>query len=79
MSSMEGTTKLIHMINGLHDVFTSCGQNLDINLPQIAVVGSESAGKSSVLDGIVGKYVISFFLQYFHLMYDFFEITISAD
>ena len=59
-SSMEGTTSLIHLINELHDISTSCGQNLDINLPQIAVVGSQSSGKSSVLDGIVGKYVISF-------------------
>ena len=63
---MEGTTSLIHLINELHDISTSCGQNLDINLPQIAVVGSQSSGKSSVLDGIVGKYVISF--QYFNLI-----------
>lgn len=29
--------------------------NIKLNLPQIAVVGSQSCGKSSVLESIVGK------------------------
>jgi dynamin 1-like protein len=28
---------------------------LEINLPTIAVVGSQSTGKSSLLEGIIGK------------------------
>mgnify|MGYP003683306999 CR=1 FL=1 len=29
--------------------------NLDLDLPVIAVVGSQSTGKSSLLEGIIGK------------------------
>eukprot|EP01083_Nonionella_stella_P190921 706989_1 len=46
--------KLIPVINDLQDVFTAVGQN-PIDLPQIVVVGSQSCGKSSVLENLVGK------------------------
>ncbi|OAJ44422.1 hypothetical protein BDEG_27650 [Batrachochytrium dendrobatidis JEL423] len=42
-------------INHLQDAFTSVGVANPIDLPQIAVVGSQSSGKSSVLENIVGK------------------------
>ena len=60
---------LITLVNKLQDVFTTVGvraravaptrltrqvQN-PIDLPQIAVVGSQSSGKSSVLENIVGR------------------------
>ena len=46
--------KLIPVINKLQDVFTTVGRET-IQLPQIAVVGTQSTGKSSVLENIVGK------------------------
>ncbi|RNF26542.1 putative GTP-binding protein [Trypanosoma conorhini] len=47
--------QLISVVNELHDAFASVKMNVKLNLPQIAVVGSQSSGKSSVLEAIVGK------------------------
>ncbi|KAH8104289.1 dynamin protein dnm1 [Phellopilus nigrolimitatus] len=44
---------LISLVNKLQDTFSNLGGELD--MPQIAVVGSQSAGKSSVLETIVGR------------------------
>lgn len=46
---------LIPIVNRLQDVFHSVGMLDTIDLPQIAVVGSQSSGKSSVLENIVGR------------------------
>ncbi|EAU30339.1 vacuolar sorting protein 1 [Aspergillus terreus NIH2624] len=46
---------LISLVNKLQDVFTTVGVHNPIDLPQIAVVGSQSSGKSSVLENIVGR------------------------
>lgn len=43
------------LVNKLQDVFSSVGVNNPIDLPQIVVVGSQSSGKSSVLENIVGR------------------------
>ena len=45
---------LIPIINKLQDVFHTIGSE-SIELPQIIVVGSQSSGKSSVLESIVGR------------------------
>lgn len=45
---------LIPIINKLQDVFNTVGSTL-IDLPQIAVVGCQSSGKSSVLEAFVGR------------------------
>jgi dynamin 1-like protein len=47
-------TDLIPVINKLQDVFSAIGQQA-LDLPQIVVVGSQSSGKSSVLESIVGR------------------------
>ena len=46
--------QLIPIINKLQDVFNAIGQN-PIPLPQIVVIGSQSSGKSSVLEKLVGR------------------------
>ncbi|KAK3717451.1 vacuolar protein sorting-associated protein 1 [Vermiconidia calcicola] len=46
---------LITLVNKLQDVFTTVGVQNPIDLPQIVVVGSQSSGKSSVLENIVGR------------------------
>lgn len=43
------------LVNKLQDVFSTVGVNNPIDLPQIVVVGSQSSGKSSVLENIVGR------------------------
>lgn len=45
---------LIPVVNKLQDVFGAIGHQ-SIDLPQITVVGSQSSGKSSVLENIVGR------------------------
>ncbi|KAM7387181.1 hypothetical protein PAMA_009680 [Pampus argenteus] len=51
----RGMEELIPLINKLQDAFSSIGQSCNLDLPQIAVVGGQSAGKSSVLENFVGK------------------------
>ncbi|XP_055610154.1 dynamin isoform X6 [Uranotaenia lowii] len=46
---------LIPIVNKLQDAFTQMGVHMQLDLPQIAVVGGQSAGKSSVLENFVGK------------------------
>mmetsp|Transcript_11453 Transcript_11453/g.18765 ORF Transcript_11453/g.18765 Transcript_11453/m.18765 type:complete len:699 (-) Transcript_11453:70-2166(-) len=45
---------LIPVLNKLQDVFSTMG-TAPVALPQLVVVGSQSAGKSSVLENVVGR------------------------
>ena len=47
--------QLITVVNKLRDAFAEAKVDMNLNLPQIAVVGSQSSGKSSVLENIVGR------------------------
>lgn len=53
----RGMEELIPLVNKLQDAFSSIGQSCHLDLPQIAVVGGQSAGKSSVLENFVGRWV----------------------
>lgn len=53
------------MINELHDILTVVREGsgnhgvqseLSLDLPEVAVVGSQSVGKSSLLEYIIGKF-----------------------
>lgn len=47
---------MIPIVNKLQDVFLTIGSDYDIlQLPQIVVLGTQSSGKSSVLESIVGR------------------------
>lgn len=54
----EGMGSLIQIVNSLQDTFTQIsGFDFTLDLPQIAVVGGQSAGKSSVLENFVGRFL----------------------
>ncbi|XP_041958795.1 dynamin-2-like [Alosa sapidissima] len=46
---------LILLVNKLQHALSSAGQGCNLDLSQIAVVGGQSAGKSSVLENFVGR------------------------
>lgn len=51
-NTMEG---LIPIASKLQDVLGALGQNTNLDLPQIVVIGGQSSGKSSVLESVVGR------------------------
>ncbi|KAM0028527.1 putative dynamin, GTPase region, Dynamin superfamily [Helianthus debilis subsp. tardiflorus] len=46
---------VIPIVNKLQDIVAHLGNSSTIELPQVAVVGSQSSGKSSVLEALVGR------------------------
>ncbi|CAN1803028.1 Dynamin-related protein 3A [Linum perenne] len=48
-------SSVIPVVNKLQDIFAQLGSQSTIELPQVAVVGSQSSGKSSVLEALVGR------------------------
>lgn len=51
----SGMSKLIEVVNKLQEACSEVNADMQYDLPQIAVVGCQSAGKSSVLENIVGR------------------------
>ncbi|XP_073333204.1 dynamin 3a isoform X2 [Pagrus major] len=51
----RGMEELIPLVNRLQDALSTVGESCSLHLPQIAVVGGQSAGKSSVLENFVGR------------------------
>eukprot|EP00585_Thalassiosira_rotula_P002941 CAMPEP_0196151970 /NCGR_PEP_ID=MMETSP0910-20130528/34674_1 /TAXON_ID=49265 /ORGANISM="Thalassiosira rotula, Strain GSO102" /LENGTH=83 /DNA_ID=CAMNT_0041415467 /DNA_START=14 /DNA_END=262 /DNA_ORIENTATION=+ len=47
--------ELIPIASKLQDVLGALGQNTNLDLPQIVVLGGQSSGKSSVLEAVVGR------------------------
>ncbi|KAK9678838.1 hypothetical protein RND81_11G236000 [Saponaria officinalis] len=46
---------LIPAVNKLQDICAQSGNKVNLDLPQVAVVGSQSSGKSSVIEALVGR------------------------
>ncbi|CAB1322727.1 unnamed protein product [Coregonus sp. 'balchen'] len=79
---------LIPVINKLQDVFNTVGADI-IQLPQIAVVGTQSSGKSSVLEALVGRDLLPrgtgvvtrrpLILQLVHIYTDFDDIRLEIE
>lgn len=46
---------VIPIVNKLQDITAQLGSTPGFDLPQVAVVGSQSSGKSSVLEALVGR------------------------
>lgn len=47
--------EIIPLVNKIQEALASSAAKYQIELPQIVVIGSQSSGKSSVLESIVGK------------------------
>ncbi|CAG0905374.1 unnamed protein product [Darwinula stevensoni] len=68
---MTGNTEmedLVMMINKLQDAFATTSSSLNLQLPMIAVIGGQSAGKSSVLEAVAGRdFLPREYLEFSHL------------
>ncbi|KAG5668334.1 hypothetical protein PVAND_016277 [Polypedilum vanderplanki] len=55
MEDEFGMKNLVLTVNKLQEIFAKLTMQIDIDLPQIAVVGIQSSGKSSVLEKFIAK------------------------
>ena len=54
-STNTDMSRMITVVNSLQDAFSASGLPFGLELPQIAVIGGQSTGKSSVLENFVGR------------------------
>ncbi|KAF7990473.1 hypothetical protein HCN44_000278 [Aphidius gifuensis] len=55
MANNDNMEKLIPFMNQIQDILTKNADSLKFDLPQIVVIGGQSAGKDTVLENFVGK------------------------
>lgn len=53
---MAFSKDIISIVNKIQSVCARDESFMEFDLPQIAVIGSQSAGKTSVLEHVVGRY-----------------------
>ena len=82
-NSIPGVTgimepELIKTVNKLQDAFATVGVQNPVDLPQITVIGSQSSGKSSCLENIVGRDFLPRGIDFLNELFFFFFPTLFA-
>ncbi|KAK4254418.1 hypothetical protein QN277_009804 [Acacia crassicarpa] len=65
-------SSVISLVNRLQDIFARVGKHSSINLPQVAVVGCQSCGKSSVYGEFLNLNGKKFYDTGFHLHHSYY-------
>ena len=55
LEPVHSSSDLLAALNAIHQAVLSVGPSSELSLPLIAVLGSQSVGKTSVLEALVGR------------------------